>query len=104
MSRPWTREQIAFVKANPWMDEDKLQAGVNERGPKRSWGAVREQRWKLGFRREATAEDRAKGGLKGSSMAEGWPIMEGSEEERHDRYCELVWSEFKRLYPEKVAA
>jgi len=49
---PWTGQQIAILKANWLLPDAQIKALVDQAGPKRSVGAVRERRRSMGLIRE----------------------------------------------------
>lgn len=104
MAAPWTKEQDAFLRANLDLTDEAIAVEVSKLGPTRNRDAVRNYRWKRRLTTEASRSGQSLGAQKAAEAASGWPVLKGSEEERHERYCALVWSEFARLYPEKVAA
>lgn len=104
-SRLWTPEQISAVRENVHLTDAEIVEIVNRHGPARTIHAVKCTRQKtLGIKKLARSADHASGGRKSDEIAAGWPVLPGTPEERHERYCALVMSEFVRLYPERVAA
>lgn len=103
MAIRWTEAQDACLRANLHLTDDEIAVEVSKLGPERNSHAVKNYRWKHRLLTSAPQGQRT-GALKAAELAAGWPRMVGSEEARHERYCALVWSEFARLYPEKVAA
>lgn len=104
MAIRWTDAQDACLRANLHLTDEAIAVEVSKLGPQRNRDSVRNYRWKRRITTEASQNGQYLGAQKAAEAASGWPRLVGTDEERHDHYCALVWSEFARLYPEKVAA